>query len=316
MTISVFTISCSKYLLQSIMTLLSVSKYNDYDLFIVSDNFSKLQKKLLSTHNIKFIETNLPQPISWAYASSILLKKGYQYSIKLSYDVYCNKKISYNFTDLKTIAIAKKKINKMRDRRKKKNRYLINAEYDVMFLNNNYVEINDFLQKASDIYHSFKNSGVIKEIDSLTRLTVEQVLSAHLAEFVLLGEEFNFLSTSKKVIDRKSYLTDNETMINKCIFFNFNQQKPWMLHNSFNNYTYKFFYQKWQARAINNLKNSDIKKLLPFKYKKSIVGSDKIRFYWYKDVLNAGDFITPYFLKKVCKLKKIEYYSPKKKKKC
>jgi hypothetical protein len=78
------------------------------------------------------------------------------------------------------------------------------------------------------------------------------------------------------------------------------QHKPWRISNKYPNYTYKYFVEKWREVMINNLSQLEIKKYFTDFYREKIPSSENINFYWYQEnIINFGDQITKYLVKKV-----------------
>jgi hypothetical protein len=90
-----------------------------------------------------------------------------------------------------------------------------------------------------------------------------------------------------------------------------NQQITDIQVRSYPNATFKYFIDRWRETMIDSFSQIDIQKYFPDFYIKELRPIDEIKFFWYTgNQPNFGDYITQYFMKKLCSVDIIKAYSP------
>lgn len=316
----VFSTSNDPYAANCVVSLKLFKKYNqDYDMFLIGKKYTDDTKNLMDKYGIKYIEINLDKdfykefgyPIEcyyWARAPMILSELGYSYCVYIDGDICTNKSINIDWENISGLAFAKvglmlgnilgkdvdtiQKIWKIESNRFRENR----TSSGVIFFNADNISKTLFYETIVDLYDiSIKNNIPRKGDDSL--LNLFYLIHKENFEFTLLDDNYNKFLFGKL---KDFYLTYGENLINECFLFHMAAAcpKPWSKIIEFPCYICKYFVNKWIDFLIDNFDDIDIQKYFPHIYK-PIPDKINMSFYWYNYV-NAGDWITPYFLKKVC----------------
>ena len=116
MKIVIFSTSDDGYIPNCIVSLLSIKKFHPtFDLYILTSDPSEKHIELCNRLNIKYIDIDLKKYFykEWKYprecyyhfkGPEIFHKLGYDYSIYIDGDIYCNKKINIKWSSIKHIA--------------------------------------------------------------------------------------------------------------------------------------------------------------------------------------------------------------------
>ncbi|BAY21849.1 putative pyruvyl transferase [Calothrix sp. NIES-2100] len=325
MKVCAYSTCNESYIQNSVVSLLSIRKWNcDIDLFIISRKLSEKAKAFASRYNISVIELNLDYqfPKSFSYpvecyylfaGPECFLERGYEYSIYIDGDIYCNASVSIDWNKLNYFAGVS--IGKIEDLLKNDLetifriwKYKSIPEYrvqtGVIYFKNETMVATDFLEKITNLYsESIVNSIPRSGDDSLFSLF--QLIYPEIKP-LLIHEDFNYILSPPKVYrNSPDYLTFAEEKINNCVFFHFTNKvsKPWIKCSYFSCYTEKYFHKKWQNCLIDVLSTDDISTYFP-QFNK-FLDLEKVKFYWWGST-NVGDLVTPYYLQRVCKVENVD----------
>jgi len=308
----VFCTSDDKYVPKCIVTLLIFKNKNEgYEPFILGKTFSDRTKQVMAKYGIKNIEINLSgyfykiwhYPIECFYlfyGYYVFYKMGYYFSVYIDGDVYTNKPLDIDLTNIKyyagvTYGPARNVITNIDEIIKLFHlnhdcKELARIQTGIMLFNHLGLIKIDFFKKIVDIYDLCTKHGLFRKGDD-SLMTVYQMV--HKTEFTKLDKRYNYCITSKP-----NTTEDNIDMI----FFHFTSKvnKPWTRTKKYISSLAEYFTDKWIEGMITLLDDIDIKIYFPDFYKELIPSND-IHYYWY-DSDNFGDMLTSYFLKKTCNI--------------
>jgi len=288
----------------------------------VTHNPSVKHQELCKNFNIKFVLINLAKYFykEWNYprecyyhfkAPELFYKMGYEYSIFFDGDVCCNNRVTIDFKEIVHIGgvghvVCKKFLQNIDDFNVIKSKFKIkddsnfnrrHTQAGIIFYNNKNLSQFKYFEKATKLYdRSIKYGIPRKGDDSLLALIIGMYKNLHVKYLI---SHYNYMHKT----DSKAYLTNHQHLIQRCVFYHMTKCKPWIIHKKYPNYVYKYFIHKWRETMINNFSQLEIKEYYPQFYKRNLVNINRINCYWYKtSVLNFGDYITPYMMKKICNI--------------
>lgn len=320
---SVFCASDNSYVPNCVVSLLSFKKFNpQFDMFIIGSKFSNDIFSLCKHFNIKLLEINLSRffhthwdyPIECYYhfrAPIIFNKLGYQFSVYIDGDVYCNNKFDVNWNAITHLSGVGYFTVKYFLQRIDKYNVLLNKldisndshfqrrhiQTGVIVYNNpNLVDFNFFHQIVSLYNSSIRLNIPRKGDDSLLALFIAMSPQLHVK---YIRKVYNFINR-----ETKAFLSMHSFLIHSCVIYHLNSFKPWIndSHN-YPNFTYKFFTEKWRECMINLFSQQQIHRYFPSFYKKNLIHDNQIKFFWFTNSTpNFGDWITPYLVNKISSL--------------
>lgn len=349
MKIAAFCTSNNAYIPKCCVSLLSLKKYNShFDLYILSSNITQNNLALCTRLNIKCIdlesklkkyfykEWNYPKECYYHFKGPELFHKmGYDYSIYLDGDIYCNNYVDINWYSITHIAgvsygTCKEFLSKIDDFKYISAKFSLNKESlkkkhcqtGVLYFNNNNLAKIRYFNISCELFDlSVKYDIPRKGDDSLMALLILYMKNLKIK---YLPKNYNFI-----VKREMPYFTGHSQLIEKCIFFHCIKFKPWDTHiKNYPTYTYKYFVEKWKEELINEFTQKEICFFFPEIYKDiNIVTDDLIinnnkynknkqnesekinniyihkLFYWFStNINNVGDWITPYLVNKICNI--------------
>lgn len=306
------------YIAQCVVSLLSVRHWNaEVDLFVVArtGTLTACSRQLLQRHAIGLVELDLTRefhtefsyPVECYYIFSgpeVFGSKGYDFSLYIDGDVYCNGEISLPWNRIEFFAgVSHGSIEKLlgNDLDQIRQRWSVGeiVEYRVQsgvvaFNNANLNKVN-FLRTIVEIYDESIRLGIPRKGDD-SLFSLFQLLNPQIQP-VLLEDTYNLL-----IRKSSQFAQDDETVIRDTVFFHFtaSSPKPWLRNQAFPSFTAKYFARKWMQRMFDYLSESELERYFP--ENRSELTDSHMRFYWWGD-RNVGDLITPYFLEHVCGVK-------------
>lgn len=318
----VFSTGSDNYIPKAIVSLLTFSKHNKgFDVYILCTHISEANKRLCESCGVKAIEVDLGDTFyqTWDYpkecfyhfkAPELFLKMGYEYSIYIDGDTYCNNKFDLDTSEFFHIAGSSYDTNKelfseIGDYDKIRRCLEINDEdgfnknriqSGVIIYNNRALDAIDYFRKAGDLFdRCIKNGIPRKGDDSLLSLMVTmhpEIITKQLSVY------FNLIDYKTQEMG-EGFVEDD--VIKNCAIYHFIAQKPWFSLTDYYSYPHKYFVQKWLEEMINNFTQEDIQRCFFDQYKDNIVEATKINFFWFSALpTNFGDWVTPYLIKKIC----------------
>lgn len=329
--VCVFSTSDNTYVPNCVVALLSFKKFNpDFDLFVLGRDFCEESKRLCHKYGIKVILIDLSLDFykSWKYppecyyhfkGPSIFHGMGYDFSICIDGDVYCNSSFLIDWESVTHIAgvsynSIKFFLTNIDDFDNVKNLFEIKDESSferghtqagLLVYNNKILTELDYYQKAKTIFDlSIRKDLPRKGDDSLLALILGLYpeIAIH-----YLPKTYNYINK----VNGKAYLTVLNNHVNDLTVSHMIHYKPWKIHQSYPNYTYKYFVEKWRETMINNFSQTEIKNFFPQLYRERVPPSDSIKFYWFDNGKeNFGDGITKYFALRLGHLKLEKPHSP------
>jgi hypothetical protein len=237
---------------------------------------------------------------------------GYDYSIYIDGDTYCSGQFQWDHNQSFGIAgTAKDTIRQffieLGDFDKITNCFKLNdlsgfdqprIQSGVLVYNNSQLKQINYFAKARNLFDRSIKAGIPRKgDDSLLAFMIAMYSDL---KTISLPQYYNFIDFIDYVQGQHAKDDFDTELITKCIIYHFINQKPWHLTDYFPNYPHKYFSGKWIEIMINNFTQEEIKSFFPAWYKAEIVDSSKVKFYWFKGQINFGDWITPYFIKKIC----------------
>lgn len=309
------------YLPKCVVSLLSIRKWNpDLDLFVISRTLSPDAKDFVRRHGIQPVEVDL-QPVfhtSFEYPTECFYlfagpghfaDLGYDFSVYVDGDVYCNQSLSIDWSRLAYFGGAS--LGRIRDILGS-DLTAITAQWEtgdassyriqsgVVYFNNRALQAAEFLTKISLLYETCIRKGIPRHGDDSLFALFQHVHP----EFTptLLDERFNYIISKPVTRTRRSvWLRNAEQRIRDCVFFHFTCEspKPWSLPNDFPCYTAKYFHRKWLQRMFDSLSDDERRAYFPEHHVK--LADEHPRFYWWGSH-NVGDLLTPYYLRTVCQI--------------
>ena len=249
------------YALKAAVSLLSIREKADIDLFIVGRNFTKSKKSILASHGIGCIEIDLASnfDMAWDYPAEcyylfagpkIFKDRGYQYSIYVDGDIYCNADPLApleNELDMfagvpngKIVDILQADVGKITKKWQVVPGEGERIQTGVLYFNNKNVDAINFLEIISEIYKtSIAIDAPRKGDDSLFALF--QMLHPELS-YRYLNSNFNYIQQEQDC--------DDSILSEQVIFFHFTglATKPW-IDLSADNVGSLYFRDQWRALA-------------------------------------------------------------------
>jgi hypothetical protein len=323
--ICAYSTADDKYIAAAAVSLLCIKQWNpSIPLFIIGRHISTPNEELLKSYGITFLSIDLSSIFfrSWEYpiecfylfaGPELLLEKGFEYSLYVDGDIYCNNDPILDLNSISDIAgVTNGKIKDIfgpdleliqkrwpTERQELKER----LQTGVLYFNNYYLKSFDFLSKIGSLYQESITMGIPRKGDDSLFALFQHVYSNF--EFKKLSKVYNFI-TQKSISDYRDWLIYDEKYIQNSVFYHFASfQKPWEENTEYPTYTYKYFIDKWRHRAIDILSEAELNFYFPKIDKK--LRKSHLKFYWWKDN-NVGDLITPYYLEKVCNVKDVSNY--------
>ena len=318
MKLAVFITCDNNYIPLSIVSLKSFQKYNsEYDLYIIGKSFKKKYKLLCEQYEVKTVEIDLSSdfinldkrtrskgyPIeSFYHFYAYKLLDDYDYIVQIEPDIYTNKKLDVNLSDIKYIGGARNMVG---------NVYLRDMEYlpKIYEKFKNFYNTFDFDRKrimgGFRIYKpkNLKKIQFYEKIIEYYQLSIKE--SCHICEddtlmmvYQALNQKYiNILHQKYNVIMHNMTLND----IDNIVHFHFGGYTVKYWKNSNRTGIDRYFTEKMIEFLYNNFDLKFIEDHIPTLYKD--IKNDNLDFFYYKsnNVNNFGDIITPYFLKKYCK---------------
>ena len=315
MSVVVYSTSNDGYIPKCVVSLLSVKRYHpEYDYCIITTRPCEKHIELCKKFNILIIDIDLKEIFykEWKYprecyyhfkGPDLFYDRGYDYSVYIDGDIYCNNKLSvawhkifhiagvsyntsHNILDkLVGMSIIKEKFDtKLSDFTKK------HVQTGFLIYNNKGLQKFNFFTKISELYDlSIKRGIPRKGDDSLLAFTIGYYKQLHVK---YLSKKYNMILPLKT-----PYYTGCSSLITSCVICHL-VKKPWDIYEKYPGYTYKYFIQKWREIMIDSFTQLEIKEYFPMFYKDA---PSEIKYYWYEgNVPNFGDLITPYMVKKIC----------------
>lgn len=315
------------YVPKAAASLLGIRKWNpDIPLYIIGRKFSAKSVIFLKKYDIKPIELDLSKIFykSWQYpvecyylfaGPEVLLKEGFSHSLYIDGDVYCNKNPLIDLNQVKMFAGVSnggsnkifgddyEKISAIWPGPRAKQERL---QSGVLYFNNKVLAERKFLSEIGDLFDAANKKGIPRKGDD-SLFSLYQYINSGL-DYHLLPRGYNYIEKESFEKNKKLFLTKNEELIQEAVFFHFTlkARKPWDEYKRFNNYTVRYFSDKWRHRLFDSFAKEDLREYFPELYKQ--LQTDHLRFYWYP-TKNVGDLVTPYFLTKVCGVKRLGDYS-------
>lgn len=313
--------SCDEdYLPKCVVALLSIRKWNpEVDLFIVAEDLSPQALAFLERHEIRLMQVSLKDrfykaydyPIECFYLFSgpeIFAGLGYDYSVYVDGDVYCNRGLGLDWSDLVyyggvsvgnismllggDLSIISKqwKFSEVPGYR---------IQSGVIYFNNRSLAEIGFLEKIATLYDESIKMGVPRKGDdslfSLFQLVFQQYKP------LILEDDYNYIvhNDCKTKDGVNGWYHSASEKITKCVFFHFTlaAPKPWLLPKDYPCYTTKYFRRKWLQRMLDLLSEDEIKEYFPSHFE--MLDAKPLRFYWWGSH-NVGDLVTRYFLEHAC----------------
>ena len=250
------------YIQNSIVSLLSVKKWNpNIDLYIITSNLSDKDREFAARYKINVIEedlsskfhTSFSYPVECYYlfaGQKIFLERGYDYSIYIDGDIYCNSSITINWPKIKYFAgvslgstkdILGKDLDKINKIWEIQSVPDYRIQTGVLIFNNKSLTKIDLLGKIAKLYsesiaHSIPRTGD-DSLFSLFQLVHQEVKP------LILDENYNLILYYSKSQANLDYLRYAENKILECVFYHFTCKvnKPWQTISSvnFTSYTEK-----------------------------------------------------------------------------
>lgn len=320
--ICAFSTADDGYAVSAAISLLTVRKYQpNLDMFIIGREYTAKTKKFLKKYNITPIEVNLDDIFhtAWEYprecyyifaGPEILAKKGYDYSVYVDGDIYCNNDpLTFSLSKVKDFAGAFTS-SRIRDilgddtdtaLELYGNKAILEEpriQTGVVYFNNKSLAKKGLLEKIGKVYQeAFDNDIPRKGDDSLLALFRMAYPSW---DYLNLTRSYNIVTRGGRPRWGEEWLTTDQEMISLGVFAHFtNHTKPWKTNSFFPTYTYEYFYHAWRRHAIDTLSDDELLEYYP--EIAATLSDEHLRFYWYP-TKNVGDLITPYFLEKTCGL--------------
>lgn len=317
MNYAAFSTADNAYAGNSIVSLLSFKHWNPkFDLYVFSTNATKETIQRAWKNGITVQIVNLPFEFDAKlypadcmlifYAPQVLLKMGYTHSLYLDGDVYCNKSINFEISNIRTYAgVSIGSVPKILgiDRKKIKNFWKIKQwpkyriQTGVLFFNNEFLEKIKFNNLVTNIYKTCNKIGAPRYGDD-SLFSVFQSVYPKIKPKILSSFYNNVIS---KACAQEKNDTYHAKLIKNSIFFHFTEMiaKPWSAYQESSCFSAYYFARKWKQRMLDKLSSKNIE----FFFKKKIIKEKlkSIAFFWWNDI-NVGDQITPYYLQKVCNL--------------
>lgn len=323
--ICAFSTADDAYIPKAAASLLSIRKWNQaVPLYILSSKISSKNKKLLQSLDIKFIETNLRStfPKTWEYplecfyffaGPELLYAEGFDYSLYIDGDVYCNNDPIIPLKDIKAFAgVVNGRIRDILsdDYQAVTRRWQSTASSNakrlqsgVVYFNNKALNKFDFLEKAGVLFRESLDASIPRKGDDSLFALFQYVYPQ--LDYKQLPPAFNFMTANRAENDR---LTRNESLIDDAVFYHFTNgfPKPWEINVDYPDYSYKYFSEKWKHRLIDTFSSKELGRCFPQIHK--VLTDDHLRFYWWPSE-NVGDLITPYFLEKAGHIDNLDNYA-------
>lgn len=317
--ICAFTTCNDAYVAQSLISLLSVRKWNpQIDLAVISRGLAEDSVRLLEAHGVDPVIINLDKqfwksfgyPIECYYmfaGPEVLAARGYDYSVYIDGDVYCNNPIDIDWAAVPYYAGTSfariqdllgndwETITRLWAPRTVPD-YRINS--GVVFFNNARLCNITFLSRIAELYgasivHNIPRPGD-DSLFSLFQLVYQSFPATP------LGRRYNLVFVGDDVRDeRDTFLRHWDDAIGNCVLFHLAivTAKPWCRAHTFPCYTAKWFYAKWQQLAIDVLGCDGVARWFPGIDVSSARRNAKV--FWWPGT-NVGDLVTPYYLRRVC----------------
>lgn len=249
----------------------------------------------------------------------LLHEKGFSYSMYVDGDVYChNDPLSFPLNSVKDFAgaITKRSIKEILNLNETNDAEVAVKLYGnsealeegriqtgIMYFNNTSLAKKGFLNKISQVYQEAIDNDIPRKGDD-SLLALFRVAYPDWG-YMDLGRQYNMITFKRGA--GEDWLRTDEQMINNAVFVHFtNHVKPWTNTWFFPTYTYEYFYHMWRRHAIDALSDEELETHFPDIH--ATLSDEHLRFYWYP-TKNVGDLITPYFLKKVCKVPDLGQYT-------
>lgn len=317
-----FCTSDNKYIPKCVVSLLSFNKYNPtFDLFVITKDPSEKHIELCKRFGIQIIRINLDNYFykEWDYPSEcyyhfkvpeLLFEMGYEYSVFFDGDVYCNRKLDFDWSEIIHIGgvphiACKRFLEKVDNFPLMKKKFGItddsnfarrHTQAGVLIYNNRGLKNFKYFDKAVRLFDlSIKYDHPRKGDDSLLAFLLGYYKDL---EAKYLMNHYNFIN---KESNSGAYYTGHHHLVSRCVFYHMIKLKPWVEYKEYPNYVYKYFTEKWRETMINRFSQLEIKEYFPQFHINSPVRVEDICYYWWKSATpNFGDHITPYMVKKFC----------------
>lgn len=322
----VFGVCNKKYISHIVVSLLITKKYNkEYDYYVLTSDYDKKDIELCQNHGIKLLQIDLskdfhtqwkyPRECFYHFKAPIIFKDlGYDYSIYIDGDIYCNRKIPLDISTVKGIAgtsyftckemlyrIARN-MNKLEKEKKflQEKKDIKHIHTGVLIYNNKKLVDIKYYEKVLDLYNKTIKLGLSRVGGDDPMLATVLLIHKEIPK-LYLNKNYNYVLKQKLFKEcKKDYYTSQGNFIRNNVFYHLVRHKPWNIFkdNVFINYTYKYFYNRWIHSMIDLLSQNEIKQYYPQYYKK-IKPIDKMNFFWFrKGKYNFGDWLLPYMIKK------------------
>jgi pyruvyltransferase len=321
---AIYTTCDDNYVKYAITAIKQFQYYNkDYDAYIISSYISNNNISLCNKYNIhvKIVElsnfftniedrSNKKYPIECYYifyGPTALFN--YEHIVYIDGDVYTNKKLDINFSNVKNIVAFETNVLIKNFTTIKNCINLINDIIDIKILDKPRFNSGVIIFNCSNV----NNNNFFDDIVKLYKLMIDKGNQ-------LCGDDslFTLYYLHKPdffKIDNKYYNYYNahgQTNPNNIYLFHFiGLNKPWIKDNNVidfnnNNTLQKYFNFKWIESLYNNFDEEFIYTNFPqFIYPFDI--NINYKFYYYNKELNFGDLITPYINNKYCNNSLITY---------
>ena len=324
--IAVYCTSNQEYSPNCIATLLTFQEKNpDFDYYIFGKSFQKNTVALTNKNNIHYIDIDLnhlfqhkweyPRECFWKfYIPTVLYKLGYDFCISIEGDMYCNKTLNVDWSQINFIAGV--------SRGTVKDMAVIKDDYEKIRKVFKYSKHKHFdmqrIQSGLVIYH-VKNTMdyyFFEKIHLIYTLSVKHDIprkgdDSLLALFLALNPDFTpiYLPISWNYIfskyrwseikkDATEYLKYRENLILNIKIAHFSHKKPWEKITNYPYFSIKYFYRKWRQCIYNHFSRQDIVKYFP--KIDSEYSQSPFRVFWFRGHYpNFGDEITPYLIRRI-----------------